>query len=185
MAEQLDIDGRMRGAGYDSTFTWSPLSDMRKDFFSPDYGTSACLWSDSNAWHSVRSLDPTANFSLLEFLLRVPDEQFCRKGQRGYLIQRAFRGRMPEPVLAQKRKGLQAADVGHRIVHELPAFQECLRSFESVPYAQEALDLPLLNRCLARIAAKVDPETTDLAMTTFVRGVGVGLFLRRVAESRS
>jgi hypothetical protein len=92
---------------------------------------------------------------------------------------------LPEPVLAHKRKGLQAADVGHRIVHELPAFQECLRSLESVPYAQEALDLPLLNRCLARIAANVDPETTELAMTTFVRGVGVGLFLRRLAESRN
>lgn len=185
LGEQLDIEGRMRAAGHDSTFTRSPLSDIRKDFLLPVNGTTASLWSDSNAWHSVTCLDPTANLSLLEFLLRVPDEQFYRKGQTSYLIQRAFRGRMPEPVLAQKRRGLQAADVGHRIIHELPAFQECLRSFESVPYAQEALDLPLLNRCLARIAAKVDPETTDLAMTTFVLGVGVGLFLRRLAESRS
>jgi hypothetical protein len=92
---------------------------------------------------------------------------------------------MPEPVLAQKRKGLQAADIGHRIAKELPAFRECLDSLESVPYVQEALDLPLLNSCLARIAAKVDPETTSLALTTFVRGVGVGLFLKRFSESRS
>jgi hypothetical protein len=52
-----------------------------------------------------------------------------------------------------------------------------------VPYAQEVLDLPLLNDCLARIAAKVDPETTNLAINTFIRGVGAGLFLRRLAES--
>lgn len=184
MARQLDLDNRMQVGGHDSTFTWSPLWDMREYFFMPPYGTSACLWSDSNAWHSVTCLDPTANFRLLEFILRVPDDQFYRKGQTSYLIRRALKDRMPEQVLVQKQKGLQAADLGYRIAKELPAFQDRLRSFASVPYAQELLDLPLLDRCLASIAAKVNPESTYLAYTTLVRGMGVGIFLKRVAESR-
>ena len=185
LAEQLDIEGRMQAAGYDSSYTWSPLLDLRQYFFFPECGTTSCVVQDSSAWHSVDYLDPTANLNLLEFLLRVPDDQYYRRGHRSSLIQRAFRGRMPEPILSQKRKGLQAADIGHRIAKELPAFREILRSFETtVPYAQEVLDLPLLNRCLAQIAEKVNPETTGLPVSILTRGVGVGLFLRRLAENR-
>ena len=184
LGKQLNIEGRMRAAGYDSTFTLSPLWDHRECFFFPEPGTSASHLQDVSARYSVTCLDPTTNLRLLEFLLRVPDDQFYRRGQSSCLLRRAFRGRMPVQVLDQKQKGLQAADVGHRIVHELPAFRECLRSFESLPYAKDVLDLPLLNNCLERIAAKVDPETTDLAMSIFIRGVGVGIFLRHLAETR-
>lgn len=62
---------------------------------------------------------------------------------------------------------------------------ECPRSSKSVPYAREALDLPLFNRCLARIAAKADPCTTRRVRTVLARALGVRLFLRRLAGSHS
>jgi hypothetical protein len=133
----------------------------------------------------VTRLDPTANHSLLEFLLRVPDEQYYRRGQRSFLFKRAFEDRMPAQVVFAREKGMQSADLGHRIVRELSTFEGCLQSLESMPEAREMLDLPLLRQCLAEVVAKVDPETTQRAGSILVRGIGVGLILRRIAASRA
>ena len=185
MASELDLDGRMRAAGYDPTFTFSPLQDVRRSFFSPESGIASGVGSEFEARHSLSYLDPTANLSMLEFLLRVPDDQFCRRGQRSFLMKRAFRNRLPDPVLKRQLSGLQGADVGHRILLERSAFRECLNSLDSLPEAREILDLSLLHRCLDDLVVKVDPSTTARAGQILLRGLGVGLFLRRLADSRS
>jgi asparagine synthase (glutamine-hydrolysing) len=185
MASGLDLNGRMRAAGYDPTFTFSPLEDTRLRIFSPVSGIGFGIGAEQAARHSFSSLDPTANLSLVEFLLRVPDDQFRRKGQSSWLMRRAFRTRLPGPVLDGRHKGLQAADVGHRILRELPAFREILSSLDSLPEARAFLDMPLLHRCLDDLVAKVDPGTTARAVTILTRGLGVGMFLRRLADSRS
>ncbi|MGD0480668.1 MAG: asparagine synthase-related protein [Terracidiphilus sp.] len=184
MAKQLHMDRRMRKAGYDPTFISSGLDDLRDLLYKPECGTSCSVLSEVNAWHSVTRLDPAANHALLEFLLRVPDEQYYRHGQRSFLFKRAFENRMPREVVFAQEKGLQSADLGHRIVRELPIFEDCLQSLESIPEAREMLDLPLLRQCLAEVVAKVDPVTTERAGAILVRGIGVGLFLRRLARSR-
>jgi hypothetical protein len=183
MASELDLDGRMRAEGYDPTFTFSPLEDIRLRFFWPAW--SIGIWQEIAARHSISSLDPTFNQSMVEFLLRVPDDQFRHGGQSSWLFRRAFRNRLPAPVLNGERKGLQAADVGHRILRELPAIRASLNSLDSLPEAQEMLDMPLLHRCLEDLVVKVDPDTTARAGIILLRGLGVGLFLRHLADSRS
>jgi asparagine synthase (glutamine-hydrolysing) len=183
MAAELDLDGRMRAAGHDPTFTFSPLEDIRRRFFWPDVCVGQGISSEIGARHSLSYLDPTANLSLVEFLLQVPDDQFRHGKQGSWLLRRAFRNRMPGPVLNGQRKGLQGADVGHRILLELPAFRECLDSLDSLPEANEMLDMPLLHRCLEDLVTKVNPDTTERAESILLRGLGVGIFLRRFNES--
>jgi asparagine synthase (glutamine-hydrolysing) len=185
MASEVDLNGRMRAAGYDPSFTFSPLKDAHILYFRPIFGVGLGIWAEQAAMHSFSSLDPTSNLPLVEFILRVPDDQFRSKGQSSWLMRRAFRDRLPDPVLNGRHKGLQAADVGHRILRELPAFREILSSLDSLPEAREFLDMSLLHRCLNDLVAKVDPGTTTRAITILVRGLGVGMFLRRLADSRS
>jgi len=185
MASELDLDGRMRAAGHDPTFTFSPLEDTHRLFFRPNMGIGIGILTEMAVRHSLSSLDPTANLSMVEFLLRVPDDQFYQRGQSSWLMRRAFRGRLPEQVLNRHRKGLQAADVGHRILRELPAFRKCLNSLDSLPDAQDILDMPLLHCCLDELVAKVDHGTTARAGQILLRGLGVGLFLRRLADSHT
>jgi hypothetical protein len=47
------------------------------------------------------------------------------------------------------------------------------------------LDLPLLERCLNEVLGEVNPQTTARAVDILVRGIGVGLSLRRVANTGS
>ena len=63
----------------------------------------------------------------------------------------------------------------------MPAIRQCLDSLNSLPAAQEFLDLALMRRCLEDLIVKVDPDTTARAASILLRGLGVGLFLRRVA----
>jgi len=184
-ALELDLDGRMRAAGHDPNFSFSPLKDLHPLFFQPAWSIGTGIGAEMAARHSLSYLDPTANLSLVEFLLRVPDDQFRRRGESSYLIRRAFRNRLPDAVLNPRRRGLQAADVGHRILRELPAFQQCLHSLDALPEARDILDMPLLHRCLEELAAKVDPGTTARASMILLRGLGVGLFLRRLSVSHS
>jgi asparagine synthase (glutamine-hydrolysing) len=142
------------------------------------------IGTESGFRHSITFGDPTFNLSLVEFLLRVPDEQFRRRSQSSWLMRRAFRSRLPEPVLSGRAKGLQAADVGHRILQELPEIRQCLDSLDSVPAAREILDLSRLRRSLEELVARVDAQTTASAGQVLLRGLGVGIFLRRWAESR-
>lgn len=181
MADELNLDGRMRAASYDPTFTFSALEDLRPRFFAPAWAIGPGIWSEMGASHAVSFRDPTSNLRLVEFLLRVPDSQFRRDGRSSFLIQRAFKGRLPEAVLSGQHRGLQAADVGHRILRERRVIEACLDSLDSVPMAVELLDLRLMRGCLGELAAKVDPATTARASQILLRGLGVGLFLRRIA----
>jgi asparagine synthase (glutamine-hydrolysing) len=177
MAELLDLKRRMDRAGYDRTLTVSPLRDHRLVFFGPAWSVAAGLWSEIGAMHSLSVRDPTANLALIEFLLRVPDDQFRRAGQGSSLYRRTLSGRLPQAVLAGGTKGLQAADLGHRILQELPAVRKHLDDLDANPVAREVLDLPNMRRCLEELVKKVDPTTTTNAGNILLRGVGVGLFL--------
>jgi asparagine synthase (glutamine-hydrolysing) len=181
LAARLDLDARMRAAGYDVTFTFSPLEDLRCRFLNAAWTNAAGVWSEIGARHSLSIVDPTANLALLEFLLRVPDTQFRRDGKSSYLFRRAFRRRLPASVLDGGRKGLQASDLGHRILRELSSFRDCLDTFDSHSLVGEVLDLPLLRRCLRDLTIRIDPTTTSNARRILVRGVGVGMFLCRFA----
>jgi asparagine synthase (glutamine-hydrolysing) len=180
MASALELEARMRTAGHDSTFTPSPLEDQRPNFLKPARGIGAGLWSEIGATHAISVRDPTSNLALLEFLLRVPDDQFRRHGGSS-LFRRTFRGRLPKPVLEGRRKGLQSADLGHRIVRELSGMQQCLDALDAHPVARELLNISLMRTCLKNLLAKVDPETTGNAGNILLRGLGAGMFLRHFA----
>ncbi len=62
----------------------------------------------------------------------------------------------------------------------MPEFRQALDSFDALPAVREFLDMKLLRRCLDDLAAKVGPETSARASQIILRGLGVGLFLRRL-----
>lgn len=182
MAATLQLDARMRATRHDPTHTPSPVEDLRPIFFQPAWcALGPGLWAEMGATHAISVRDPTMNLSLVEFLLRVPDDQFRRSGQDSYLLKRTFRGRLPESVLEGRQKGLQAADLGHRVVREREAIEECLDMLDASPAARELLDIGRMRTCLKDLVAKVDPETTQKAGSILLRGMGVGMFLRRFA----
>ena len=88
--------------------------------------------------------DPTADRRLVEFCLALPSEAWAPGGAIRGLAKRAWADRLPEAVIAQRRKGLQAIDW-----HEGVGPQEVraeLDRLAQVEGAAEALDLDRLGR---------------------------------------
>jgi asparagine synthase (glutamine-hydrolysing) len=162
---------------------FSAFMDAREILLSARYRVANQLPTEISAWHRVQSLDPTANQQLVEFLLRVPDSQFVKEGQGCSLFKRAFRNKLPEDVLAGKRKGLQSADIGHRILRELPDFQQCIADFASIPAASKILNLSAMDQCLRDLTSSVNPESTSNSAHILLKGIAVGLFLQRHTNS--
>lgn len=134
--------------------------------------------------------DPTADRRLIEWALRVPEEQYIRGGEPRALARAAFADRLPADLLAETRRGQQGTDwhVGTGAV--LPGLSEEIDSVSRCPDADALVDA-------ARLRALVDdwptlapddprwnePGIADRYRAMLLRGVATGHFLRRVART--
>jgi asparagine synthetase B (glutamine-hydrolysing) len=61
---------------------------------------------------------PAFDRRLFEFCIGIPEDQYLREGHERWLIRRAMKGRLPDVVLNNKKKGVQAADWYSRLTRE-------------------------------------------------------------------
>lgn len=134
-------------------------------------------WMDLATSYGVDVCDPTLDRRLVEFCWRVPDAVFWADGLRRGLIRKGMADSLPSCVMQHQRKGLQAADIGHRILAEADAFQAALDDLAQHPLASAWLDIARMRSILPTLRTAVTPETSQQALTTLVRGISMGLFL--------
>jgi len=76
----------------------------------------------NEVYHAYRGLygvdvrDPTADLRIVEFCLSLPEEQYLKHGVSRRLIRRAMAARLPAEILANRQRGLQAADWFERLL---------------------------------------------------------------------
>jgi asparagine synthase (glutamine-hydrolysing) len=169
----------MRDNGHDPTFTLHPNNRQQLAILLPGSYTGGALWHELGAGFGLEVRDPTIDRRVIEFCLRTPDDQFRRKGEGRWLILRAMTGRMPHEVLYSRRRGLQAADLGHRVVREQNAIKGALDRAGQSGTARSCLDLDRMGMVLSALEQTVNVTTTEQCGTILLRGLGVGLFLTR------
>lgn len=98
--------------------------------------------------HGIPSRDPTAYRPLVEFCLRIPDDQYLRNGQRRWLSRRMLKGKIPDLVLDEKRMGLQSADWHLRMGRQLDALKAEIDNLAEDPAMAHRLNLPSLKKAL-------------------------------------
>ena len=173
---RLDLRRRVRQGrrasadGYDVRLRMIELSDLgnhRKGYLA--------------AW-GVDQRDPTADRRLIEFCLAAPMEQFLRDGVPRSLARRAFADRWPPELLAERRRGWQAADWHEGLeAGRAQAAAEVARIAAS-PAAASVLDA-------RRLAARIEawPKDWSAAETVLayreglIRAIALGDFIRRAA----
>ena len=178
-ARSLDLSRQMKASGHDPFFM--PPSDPRQahlQLMSLNCGVGA-IWAAIGPACGLEVRDPTMDKRLMEFCLAIPDEQYRLNGQDRALIRRAMKGLLPDEVRLNTRRGLQAADLGHRILADLPQMQAMLARLEGSALARELLDLPRMDRVLAALQKEVNVKTTQECGTILTRGMMAGMFLLR------
>jgi asparagine synthase (glutamine-hydrolysing) len=91
---------------------------------------------------------PAADRRVVEFCLGIPQDQFLRQGCERWLIKRAMQGRLPDAVLANKKKGVQSADWFSRLAREKGAIRAELTRLQKHADVVSILDIQRLTAIL-------------------------------------
>jgi asparagine synthase (glutamine-hydrolysing) len=175
--DRLQIVARMRAGGYDPFFSpgMKPGSH-RIRMLMPDINPVGALFHESGAGYGLDVRDPTADVRLLEYCLRVPDEQYQRRGQNRLLMRRAMQALLPPGILWNPRRGLQGADFALRLYADRLEIDEAMDSIADSALVREYLDVKKL-RSLWNAIRERPVEVPLHHAFAFGRFLQYGLFL--------
>ena len=143
---------RARESGY--SLRYRPVSDMRslrlKAVMSQDFAIYSTAY---RAMYGVETRSPAADVRIVEFCLALPENQFLRDGESRRLIRSSMKGHLPETVLANRKRGLQAADWFERLAGARPLVLAELERLKRSDLARRVLDLERMDRLVRCLPA--------------------------------
>lgn len=158
-----------------------PRADTRRARYealtTQDFGAYISAY---RAMFGVDMRTPTADVRLAEFCLALPEDQHWRAGESRALVRRAMAGQLPPTVLANRKRGLQAADWFERLQGAREQVGIELARLERSDLAQRVLDLPKMRGLFERLPTSSAENPTDyFAYQRILQGgLMVGAFLR-------
>lgn len=181
-ARELDLAGQMRAAAHDPGFgPQHGEGQVTRNFRLGTLrgGIAGTQWMESATAYGLDVRDPTFDRRIVEFCWRTPDSFFWADGRQRGLVRSAFAQRLPASILYPKQRGVQAADLALRLAAQREELEAALAGLDGNGLCRAWLDLPRMRRMLADICRPDNPSSQPPASITFMRGLGVGLFLTR------
>ncbi len=168
---------KMKEAGYDPHFiTTSSLRKNRMSVINLNMAQGAGLAQENGDYFGINVYDPTLDLKLLEFCSAIPDEQFVRPGFDRYLVRRSMKNRLPDRILYNQNKGIQAADLLYRIKENIDKYVEVINSISQSESCRKIMDVKKLNQVISDIKS-VSEVYFIKPNKGFLRAINVGLFL--------
>lgn len=127
---------------------------------------------------NLRILDPTRDIRIIEHCLAIPNQFFFNeKGENKQVIRKMMTGRLPDMVLQEKRKGLQASDIFLRLTAEADRVLEYYHSFEKNPTFRYFIDTPKLAKSISLLK---EQKLTDFGIiNNILVALMLGVFLEK------
>lgn len=132
--------------------------------------------------HGIPARDPTAYRPFFEFCLGIPDDQYFRHGERRWLARRMLKGKIPDMVLDEQRRGLQAADWHQRLYRQKDSLLQEIDRLALDGEMAARLDLASLRKTVASMTEvpPADPTTVRRLQLAVPRGLATARFIRYV-----
>jgi asparagine synthase (glutamine-hydrolysing) len=159
-----------------------PERDLRKarlDIARPGSYITGAIWSEIGAAYGLEVRDPTFDQRVMSFCWSIPQSQYLLDGQNRMLIRRAMADYLPEQVLWNRSKGIQAADIAQRIVDNQSDVGMALAKLDQSELACHYLDLPRMRAIFESVQYKIDSDSYEQCGLVLLRGLMVGQFLLR------
>lgn len=179
LALRLDLLDRMLDAP-DSLFTPALNNPRGERFFMIKQGLSlgGAKWAENGAAHGLEVRDPTADARVLAFTLSVPDRIFMdpETGVDRWLIREAMKGRLPDEVRLNRKKGCQAGDLVPRLRACADEVETALDELAAGP-AAAYVNVPYMREVWTMVRSDDTPEAFHKAVTILTRGIMAGLWV--------
>lgn len=153
----------------------------RRQILLPGRSLAGGLHAQLGAAHGLEVRDPSADARVLAFTLSVPDHIFTdpTTGMDRWLIRAAMKGRLPDEVRLNRRRGRQAGDL-------VPRLRRCAREIETaldeLQYGPAAayLDVRYMRQVWKMVQTQDTPDALRKSITVLTRGIMAGLFVNQV-----
>lgn len=183
-AERHDVVDRAIAMGFDTDYR-KPASTMafRQLMLGGSANEGGDIMQGMELISGLPTRDPTAYRPLVEFCCGLPDDQYYRNGVSRYLARRMMAGRLPELVLAEERRGQQAADWMSRLA---PQREELMRELDLLEQDEESakrIDIAKLRDALNRWPDETpvgNSEMVHLLQLALPRALTTARFIRYV-----
>jgi len=138
------------------------------------------------ALYGIERRDPLGDRRLVEWSLGVPEEQYLRDGEPRWLVKRTMRGRVPDTVLLNRRRGRQVADWHHRMTRDLPRLKGDLERLAMDRDTSRMIDIPRMRQLLddwpqETVVSRYDDRTFFLPVNVPLT-LAAGRFVRWVKK---
>jgi asparagine synthase (glutamine-hydrolysing) len=181
---RLDIPARARELGIDLSYRPSRNGIEHRLRVLTDVDMGNYKKGLLAGW-GLDSRDPLGDRRLIEFCLRVPEEQFTLGGVPRSLARRALADRLPSAILQEKRKGYQGTDWHEALTAAREQVAQDLDRLGEVAATIETLDLAGMKQLVERWPSgswHSQANTRDYRLK-LLRGLSVGHFLRKASGS--
>ncbi len=176
LAARLDL-ARRRSLDPDEQPPRTPLAGRM--WLLPGRSSVGALHAQTGRAAGLDMRDPSGDARVLAYTWSVPDRVFHDRQTHTdrWLIREAMNGRLPDQVRLNRRPGRQAADVCVRLRRTADEVEETLSHVASSDAAREVVDVSTLRASWRIVATEDTPRALQLAVSTLMRGLMVGLFL--------
>jgi asparagine synthase (glutamine-hydrolysing) len=156
------------------------LQTTKQQFFAglqPYSSPVGVMWQALGAAYGIETRDPTTDKRLLELVASMPISQFHGDGQTRWLMRRAMQGILPPNVQWNARRGIQATDIGHRLLATAQSIETCLQDVMSEKHTMTILNVPKMQNAWKKIQLEAEnPEQSDA--NVLLTGLAVGDLIR-------
>jgi asparagine synthase (glutamine-hydrolysing) len=131
--------------------------------------------------HALPTRDPTRYRPLVEFCFAIPADQYLRNGTRRWLARRLLRGKVPEMVLQERRRGQQAADWPSRVRPRRAEILDELDLLSGDPDIAARIDIARLRKAVETMPeddAAISAEQASTLHLALSRGLTTARFIR-------
>jgi asparagine synthase (glutamine-hydrolysing) len=181
-ARQIGLQQRMAAAGYLPQLQYPDPLQRRLAIIQPGRMTLGTSWNEKGGAYGLEVRDPTQDRRLIELCLAIPESQYQRQGVDRWLVRRAMQGYLPDAVRLNTRRGLQAADLGERVLASRNEVESALARLSQHDLARQVLDLERMRNVLASLEQGMTSRKNEACGTILLRGLMVGLFLLRFSD---
>ena len=178
-ARSIGLGQQMAAAGYLPGLSSLDPLQQRLAIIQPGRNILGASWLEKGAANSLEVRDPTQDRRLIELCLAIPEAQYQHDGLDRWLIRRAMQAYLPDAVRLNTRRGLQAADMGCRVLDNRTEIEAVFTRLNQHELSRQVLDLPRMQAVLASLERGLTLQNFTDCGTILLRGLMAGLFLLR------
>ncbi|MBO9620846.1 MAG: hypothetical protein J7539_17625 [Niabella sp.] len=159
-------------------FHYIPDVKERKEQFIDIYQTRSIVGTAAGQYFGFEMRDPTTDVDVTEYFFSIPNEVFFDEHYNNrMLVKRMMKGKLPDTVLFEKRRGLQTADIVYRAKSQADEITDTLNSIKQSAAADHYINVSSLITAWQQYLQM--PHVEPFGMECLLKALHFALFIQQ------